>query len=141
MVSLSALLVDDNTTFLGILRNYLKERQWENLVSVVGTATNGEDALEKASVLKPQVVLLDLVMPGLSGLQVIPRLKTLLPQTKIIVLTLLDSPDYSKASLEGGADYFVAKENLDVDLRPVFTQILQNINSQATSATKNITLP
>jgi two-component system NarL family response regulator len=119
----------------------LKERQWENLVSVVGTATNGEDALEKASVLKPQVVLLDLVMPGLSGLQVIPRLKTLLPQTKIIVLTLLDSPDYSKASLEGGADYFVAKENLDVDLRPVFTQILQNINSQATSATKNITLP
>jgi DNA-binding NarL/FixJ family response regulator len=53
-------------------------------------------------------------------------MKTLLPQTKIIVLTLLDSPDYSQAALAAGADFFVAKENLDADLRPIFAKLRQN---------------
>jgi DNA-binding NarL/FixJ family response regulator len=125
MQPISVLLVDDNTTFLNILKSYLQERQWEKTLRVIGTANCGEDALKKASGLKPDVVLLDLVMPGMSGFQVIPRLKQALPQVQIIVLTLLDSPDYRQTSLAAGADFFVAKENLDIDLKPAFAKIVQ----------------
>ena len=126
MARISVLLVDDNITFLSILKNYVQEH-WRDELDVVGVATDGKDALEQASTLKPQVVLLDLVMTGVNGFQVIPLLKQALPQTRIIVLTLLDTPDYRQTSLAAGADDFVAKEHLDTDLPPAFARIMQNL--------------
>jgi len=137
MAPVSVLLVDDNTTFLRILKNFLQEH-WNGDLNIVGTATNGEEALEKITLLKPQLLLLDLVMPGMSGLQVLPRLKQASPQTQIVVLTLLNSPDYRRASLAAGADDFVAKENLDADLRPVLAKIIQAEMARSSLADKSL---
>ena len=68
------LLVDDNPTFLRILSDFLGE---EESILLVGTAGSREEALEKAKELRPQVILLDLVMPGLGGLSAIRRLRRL----------------------------------------------------------------
>lgn len=116
------LLVDDNPTFLRILSDFLGE---EEGILLVGMAGSGEEALEKAKELRPQVILLDLFMPGLGGLSAIPRLRSMMPDVAIIVLTVLDAKAYREAALAAGADDFVAKANLHTDLIPAIQQLTQ----------------
>jgi CheY-like chemotaxis protein len=116
------LLVDDNPTFLRILSDFLGE---EEGILLVGTAGSGEEALEKAKDLRPQVILLDLVMPSLGGLSAIPRLRSMMPDVGIIVLTVLDAKAYREPALAAGADDFVAKANLHTDLIPAIQQLTQ----------------
>jgi DNA-binding NarL/FixJ family response regulator len=114
---MTLLLVDDNPTFLRILERFLDEQEDEEL-SVIGTATGGQEGLAKAMTLRPDVVLLDLAMPDTHGLDVIPRLRRMLPDVGIIALTLLSPESYREAALAAGADGFVTKANLDADLLP-----------------------
>jgi len=114
--------VDDNPTFLRILTDFLDE---EEEILVVGTAGSGEEALAKAKELQPQVILLDLAMPGLGGLETIPHLRSMLPDVSIIVLTVLDTNGYHQAALAAGADDFVAKANLSTDLIPAIQRLSQ----------------
>ncbi|MBI4199224.1 MAG: response regulator transcription factor [Chloroflexi bacterium] len=124
MGPVSILLVDDNPTFLRILVRFL-EVHHQNEVVIVGTAGGGEEALAKVQDLRPQVVLLDLAMPGLSGLEAIPRLRSTLPDVGIIALTLLDPNGYRKAALAAGANEFVAKATLATDLLPAIRRVAQ----------------
>ena len=73
----------------------------------------------------PQLVLLDLMMPRPSGLEVIPRLRALLPHVRIIALTLPDTSSYRRAALAAGADAFVAKSSMETDLLPAVQQVMQ----------------
>lgn len=116
------LLVDDNATFLRILSDFLGG---EEGILVVGTAGSGEEALEKAKELQPQVILLNLVMPGLGGLSAIPRLRSMMPDVGIIVLTDLDAKAYREAALAAGAHDFVAKASLYTDLIPAIQRLTQ----------------
>ncbi len=109
------MLIDDNATFLRIVSRFLQQNKD---VVVVGTATGGEAALARAQDLQPHVVLLDLAMPGLSGFDTIPRLRQLLPEVRIIVLTLLNVDGYRQAALAAGADDFVSKSAINTDLLP-----------------------
>jgi CheY-like chemotaxis protein len=84
----------------------------------VGTAGNGNEALEKVESLRPQVILIDLAMPGLDGLHTIPRLRSILPDVGIIVLTVFDTNGYRQAALATGGDDFVPKAVLNTDLLP-----------------------
>ena len=77
------LIADDHTLFRQSLRNLLEVHGLE----VLGEATNGREAVELAIRMQPDVVLLDLSMPEMSGLEAIPRLREARPQTKIVVLT------------------------------------------------------
>jgi len=122
---ISVLLVDDNPTFLRILTRFLRQHHQEG-ITVAGTATSGMEALSRASDLQPEIVLLDMVMPGLSGLDLIPRLRKILPDVKIIVLTLFDTNGYRHAALEAGVDAFVPKEALNTDLVPAILRIARN---------------
>ncbi len=117
MAAISVLLVDDNAMFRRIATSFLEEESGHE-VRVVGTAGGGEEALTQAETLQPEVVVMDLRMPGLSGLETIPRLKRLVPDTRIIVLTLFDGRGYRKASFDAGADEFVGKARMGVDLLP-----------------------
>ena len=119
-----ALLVDDNPTFLRIATRYLQETCRDQL-TVVGTASDGEEALAQAQHLQPQLVLLDLMMPPPNGLDMIPRLRASLPHVCIVVLTLLDTSGYRRAALAAGADAFVAKAAMSTDLVPTVQQALQ----------------
>lgn len=126
MAPISVLPVDDNVTFLHILIDFLRE---EEEIIVVGTARSGEEALEKAKELQPQVILLDLIMPGLGGLSAIPRLRSMMPDVGIIILTVLDAKAYREAALAAGADDFVAKANLYTDLIPAIQRLTQGRRS------------
>ena len=117
------LLVDDNATFLRVLSDFLGG---EEGILVVGTAGSAEEALEKAKELQPQVILLNLlVMPGLGDLSAIPRLRSMMPDVGIIVLTVLDAKAYREAALTAGADDFVAEASLYTDLIPAIQRLTQ----------------
>ncbi len=122
MPPISVLLVDDHPAFLRILSDFLHE---EEEILVVGTAETGEEALVKAKEKQPQVILLDLAMPGMTGLDVIPFLRRMMPEVGIIALTLLNANGYRDAALAGGADEFVAKANLHIDLLPAIRRVVQ----------------
>lgn len=129
MPPISILLVDDNPAFLRMATRFLQEN-CGNVVVVAGVAGGGEEALVKAQVLRPEVVLLDLAMPDLPGLEVIPRLRAALLEVGIVVLTLLDVAAYRQAALEAGADGFVSKATLGADLLPAIQQAVQARSSR-----------
>lgn len=120
---ISVLLVDDNPAFLNIEKTFL-ERYCQNEFVICGTALGFEEALQQARTLEPQLVLLDMVMPGRNGLTMIPYLKQILPQAYIIMLTLWDNEGYREASLLSGADDFVAKGNMKTDLLPAMRRVM-----------------
>jgi len=122
MTAISLLLVDDSPVFLSIATRFL--RAYDDLV-VAGVAGGGQEALAQARDLRPQVVVLDLRMPGLPGLEVIPLLRALLPQVGIVVLTLLGGNGYREAALAAGADDFVAKAAMSTDLVPAIRRVAQ----------------
>ena len=113
MKAISLLLVDDNPTFLRMAKLFLA--QFERL-EVVGTAAGGKEGLKLALNVRPDIALVDLNMPDLHGLDVIPKMREALPETRIIALTMLDEDGYREASLAAGASEFVSKETMNVDL-------------------------
>jgi two-component system nitrate/nitrite response regulator NarL len=114
------LLVDDHEAFLRIAIEFL---QRHDELTVVGVAYRGEEALTRAQDLRPQVILVDLNMPGMCGLETIHRLRAMLPEVGIIALTLLDPKVFRQAALEAGADDFVPKANLSTDLLPAIRRV------------------
>jgi DNA-binding NarL/FixJ family response regulator len=122
MKPISVLLVDDNPSFLRIATRFLEQH---DDVVVVGAAGGGEEALALAQDLEPDIVLVDLAMPGLSGLETIPHLRAMLPEVGIIALTMLDTNSYRQAALEADANDFVPKASLDTDLLPAIRRVAQ----------------
>jgi DNA-binding NarL/FixJ family response regulator len=78
-------------------------------VRVVGEAMTAASALDKVWSLRPDVVILDIQMPGLSGMYVLEKMKKFPPMPKVIVLTNYPFPHFRNACLAGGADYFFDK--------------------------------
>lgn len=115
------LLVDDNQFFLDAASDflYLHEK-----FHVVGTATNAQGALEQTRRLQPDVVLLDFNLGEESAVQLIPRLKECLPQTRIVVLTILED-DYRDVVLNHGADAFVRKPTMTETLLPSIADLYE----------------
>jgi DNA-binding NarL/FixJ family response regulator len=121
-VPLSVLLVDDNPTFLRILTRFLEE-QGEDGLRVVGSMVGGRDALAQAQLLKPDVILLDLGMPDVSGLELLAPLREALPDAILIALTLMDPESFRQTALAAGADAFVSKASLEHDLLPTIRRL------------------
>lgn len=121
--SVSVLLVDDNPTFRKVAAKFLKTLP--GLV-VAGTAVGGLDGLAQAQSLRPDLILVDLHMPDLDGLSLIPQLRALLPQTSIIALTLLEASAFRGVSLKAGADEFVDKATMFADLWPAIERVRQH---------------
>ena len=123
MTAASVLLVDDNATFLRIAIRFL-EMHGQDEVMVIGKARGGKEALAQAQELQPQVVLLDLVMPDLSGFEVISRLREVLPGVGIIALTVMGNEYYRNAALSAGADDFVPKGAMSTELLPAIRRVI-----------------
>ena len=121
MSPISVLLVDDNPTLLRVATRFLEKH---DEVVLVGTAVGGVGALARAQELRPDVILLDLAMPDLPGLEVIPRLREAVPEMRIIALTMLDTEQYRTAALATGADEFVPKADLSTDLLPAIRRVV-----------------
>ncbi len=78
-------------------------------IEIVGEATNGREALEMARALHPDVVVMDIHMPELTGIEATRRIRHEMPDVRVLVLTAYDNPAYVQALLEAGADGFVLK--------------------------------
>ena len=103
------LIVDDHTLMRHGTRGYLQRcRGWR----VVGEATNGNEALEKVHKLRPDVVILDISMPELDGLEAIRQIRAKFPQTKILVLSMHESVHMVRRVIQAGAQGYVLKSDL-----------------------------
>ena len=110
---LKILLADDHAVLRAGLRFLLNAE--EDFV-VVGEAADGEEVLTKIKALAPDLVLLDLTMPKMNGLECIEQLIERVPQIKILVLTMHDDEGYLKAALRAGAKGYVLKKAADIEL-------------------------
>ena len=112
MAMISVLLVDDNGEMLTDLRDELSDE-----FEIAGTAENGEEAVREVLRLDPDVLVLDLNMPVMNGLQVASLLREKHPRTKILILTIHEEPEYVSAAFCAGALAYVTKRRLASDLR------------------------
>lgn len=107
MTPVRVLLVDDQRLFRDGLATLLSVRPE---VAVVGEAANGLEALEQAAVLRPQVVLMDLRMPVLGGVEAIRRLRAAYPQVRAVALTTFDDDNDVFEALRAGAVGYLLKD-------------------------------
>ena len=116
MPPIRILLVDDSPEFLESAAGYLANQPD---LRVVGRALSGPAALEQAAVLRPDLVLMDIALPGMNGLEAARQIKAWPAPPRIIILTLHDNPEYRSAAAAVRADGFVAKSDFGVQLLPV----------------------
>jgi DNA-binding NarL/FixJ family response regulator len=100
------LVVDDHEIFLQGLVLLLDR---DERLDVVGTATNGADAVRLAEELRPDVVLLDVVMPGMDGYEAAEALRDRVPRTAVVLVSGVDEAEASRRANEVGAAAFVTK--------------------------------
>ena len=113
MEKIKVLIADDHTVVRKGIRALLET---EPGIEVVGEARDGEDALHKALALKPDVVLMDLVMPVMDGVQATRALKERLPGAKVLVLTSFAEDRRIVAAIEAGAAGYLLKDSSPEDL-------------------------
>ncbi len=110
------LIVDDEVEICDFLKSFFEERNYE-----VKTASSGQAALSAVEQFKPNVVLLDIKMPGMDGIQVLETVKKKFPRTKVIMVTALETRDKIEECLRLGADNYITKplslEYLENDVR------------------------
>ncbi len=107
------MIADDHAILRAGLRMLL---QAEPDMEVVAEATDSQQAVDRARVYRPDVILLDISMPGVGGLEVIQTLKRELPALKVLILTMYDDPEYLRQALSAGASGYVLKRAADTEL-------------------------
>jgi DNA-binding NarL/FixJ family response regulator len=117
------LIADDHEMIRAGLRNVLEGRaDW----TVCGEAANGREAVARALALKPDVVVLDFAMPELNGLEVIRQIRTALPHTEVLILTMHESEQLARAALAAGARGFVLKSDAGQTIAAAVEQLSQH---------------
>jgi DNA-binding NarL/FixJ family response regulator len=118
---LRLLLVDDSAPFLTWAARTL-ERHPE--VEIVGQARSGKEALEQVTQVQPDVVLLDMAMPDMNGVDVTRYLKGQPEAPYIVIVTLHDAPHYRTAAEAAGADNFISKADFGTEVGPLLNALL-----------------
>jgi two-component system, NarL family, response regulator NreC len=111
--AIKVLLVDDHAMFRAGIKALLEV---EGRVEVIGEAASGDDAVDRVRELKPDVVVMDLSMPGSNGLEATRRIAALELDTKVLVLTVHAEEEYLVPVVEAGASGYLTKTSADTDL-------------------------
>lgn len=128
--SMKFLVVDDQDSARKMLYQMVSSNP---LWSVVGEATNGLEAIADISQ-RPDVVIMDIVMPEMDGLEATRQIKNLAPQTVVILTTAYQNHEFRRRSLEAGADAFLLKDNLTTQ---ALQRILNNVSKQTKGGSNN----
>ncbi len=116
------LIADDHAVLRAGLRLLLiGQHEFE----VVAEASTGSEALSLAEKLQPDLILLDLSMPSLGGMEILPTLRKMVPSIKILILTMHDDPQYLRQALKHGASGYVLKKAADAELISAIQAVLR----------------
>jgi two-component system response regulator NreC len=113
MKKIRLMLVDDHDVVRAGLKSYLQNQ--EDL-DVVAEAGNGEDAIRQAVAVRPDIILMDITMPGMDGIQATQQLRVLCPECLILALTVHDEKQYFIQMLAEGASGYITKQSAADDL-------------------------
>jgi len=116
------LIVDDHTLLRAGLRSLLAQ---DPGIEIVGEASDGRDAVRAVGQLSPHLVLMDLTMPGMNGIEAVTEIKRRYPEVRILVMTLHKTEDFIHASLKAGADGYILKDATHEELRVAIRSVLQ----------------
>jgi DNA-binding NarL/FixJ family response regulator len=120
---LKTLIVEDNSTF----RRSLKEVLCTRFPSIdVEEAADGKEALQKIADHVPEIVFMDIKLPGENGLQITKKVKAKYPEIIVIILTYYDLPEHREAALQCGANHFLSKGTSPQEV----VELLQSIISE-----------
>lgn len=108
------LVVDDHAVVREGIRHVLAG---EPGFEVVGEAANGEQALALASAERPDVIVLDVTMPGESGLRVAPKLRAAVPETRVLIMSMHENAEYVREGVRAGASGYLLKDSAAAELR------------------------
>ncbi len=103
------LLVDDHALFRSGLANLLTV--WGE--TIVGSASDGQEALEQARALRPDLILMDVNLPNVSGLEATTMIKAEFPLTRVVMLSASDDPDHVLRARKNGAEGYVLKSEAE----------------------------
>jgi DNA-binding NarL/FixJ family response regulator len=121
------LLVDDSPEFLKSASSLLAR---ESRILVVGQANSGTEALDMIADLRPDLVLMDLTMPAMNGLDATRAIRKIPNSPPVVILTLHDNQEYVVAARESGAVGFISKADLTKDFSALVDQLLKKIEPQ-----------
>lgn len=111
------LVVDDEPHMVRLLKNFLALKGYD-----VDTAENGLEAIEKVKTTHPQIVLLDIIMPGIGGMDTLKKIKEIDPAAIIIMISALIDEELAKRALELGAADYIGKP-IDMSYLEAFLMI------------------
>ena len=117
---LSVLLVDDHEGFINAAVRHLRRLDW---VNIVGSAGNGIEAIAQCEALRPDVVLMDLAMPEMGGLQATRLIKAQDSAPFIVIASHFDDAEHREHTLRAGADAFVSKLAYIHDVMPILERV------------------
>ena len=120
MGKIRVLLADDHEAILARVRAVLGED-----FDIVGAVNNGRDAVEEVQRLDPDVLVIDISMPVLDGLQAVSQLRSSNRRTKVVFLTVHEDQDFVAAAFSAGASGYVTKSHVTTDLVPAIREALQ----------------
>lgn len=120
--SLKVLLADDHELVRDGIRARLEKT---GSLEIVGEATNGKQAIELVEVLKPDVVLMDISMPIMNGLEAAKEIHRRFPKTAVLVLSIYDNPEYVRGMMQAGARGYILK---DISAKEMITAIMSVAN-------------
>jgi len=98
------LIVDDEVEICEFLKSFFEDRDFK-----VSVANNGTQALEQVALFQPEVVLLDIQMPGMDGLKVLKKIKETNPKMKVIMVTAVETQERIEEAMRFGADNYITK--------------------------------
>ncbi len=118
------LIVDDEAHVIRLLRDYLTSKNYE-----VYTATNGLEAIEKVKEVMPHIVFLDIIMPGLGGIETMREIKKINPKIWVAMVTAVVDEEVAKRLLHLGADDYIVKPiHLEFIGTYVMVKLIQLLN-------------
>lgn len=130
-MTIRVLIVDDHPMVAQGIQSILET--YED-IAVVGSLTNGQDAVDQLQALAPDVVLMDLNMPGISGLSATEMMIEITPDVRILILSMHDTPEYVATALRHGASGYVLKDVPTEKIHKAITTVMQGETFLCTGA-------
>jgi CheY-like chemotaxis protein len=115
------LIVEDHDELRETLLEWLKSAFKECVFFVAGS---GEKAIELVEEHHPGIVLMDIQLPGINGIEAIRRIKKINPQTQALILSVMNVSTYKEEAIAAGACAYINKQHMHAELIPVLTQLL-----------------